>query len=312
MAKIVFNTMSEAKDYLGSDFNEFLNSPYCITEEGIRDELEEFYPTRSGDDEMNETAYEGLSNLDVNDYIDGITNNDLLLDEYENWLSDYNTEDELDVSSDCVSEMAGELTSKTDIEENFDKALNSYVSYCERHYSGLGFGEEDDDITLYLEYNEEDNSVDDWSDLAEVDDKIGEQTNVKYGPILDYDTRDGAFVYIDGDVAYGEAGKTHGQILADYMEEHGNEDMIPEDLKGDDIAGSRPTQSRMRRLVDTNNVAFGHIVDNMAFVEVLETGANEDDVAKACKKQLKVDKVYFLDNGNDIVKRLAEWKVYTK
>ena len=312
MAKIVFNTMSEAKDYLGSDFNEFLNSPYCITEGGIRDELEEIYPTRSGDDEMNETAYEGLSNLDVNDYIDGITNNDLLLDEYENWLSDYNAEDELDVSSDCVSEMAGELTSKTDIEENFDKALNSYVSYCERHYSGLGFGEEDDDITLYLEYNEEDNSVDDWSDLAEVDDKIGEQTNVKYGPILDYDTRDGAFVYIDGDVAYGEAGKTHGQILADYMEEHGNEDMIPEDLKGDDIAGSRPTQSRMRRLVDTNNVAFGHIVDNMAFVEVLETGANEDDVAKACKKQLKVDKVYFLDNGNDIVKRLAEWKVYTK
>lgn len=310
MAKIVFNTMSEAKDYLGSDFNEFLNSPYCITEGGIRDELEEIYPTRSGDDEMNKTAYEGLSNLDVNDYIDDITNNDLLLDEYENWLSDYNTEDELDVSSDCVSEMAGELTSKTDIEENFDKALNSYASYCERNYSG--FGEEDDDITLYLEYNKEDNSVDDWSDLAEVDDKIGEQTNVKDGGILDYDTRDGAFVYIDGDVAYGEAGKTHGQILADYMEELGNEDMIPEDLKGNDIARSRPTQSRMRRLVDTDNVAFGHIVDNMAFVEVLETGANENDVAKACKKQLKVDKVYFLDNDNDIVKRLAKFRCYTK
>lgn len=310
MAKIVFNTISEAKDYLDSDFNEFLNSPYCITEGGIRDELEAFYPTRSGDDEMNETAYEGLSNLDVDDYIDCITNNDLLLDEYENWLSDYNTEDELDVSSDCVSEMAGELTSKTDIEENFDNALNSYMSYCERHYSS--FGEEDDDINIDLEYNEEDNSVDDWSDLAEVDDKIGEQTNVEDGRTLDYDTRDGAFVYIDGDVAYGEEGKTHGQILADYMEEHGNEDMIPEDLKGDDIAGSRPTQSRMRRLVDTDNVAFGHIVDNMAFVEVLETGANEDDVVKACKKQLKVDKVYFLDNDNHIVKRLAKWKVYTK
>lgn len=310
MAKIVFNTISEAKDYLDSDFNEFLNSPYCITEGGIRDELEAFYPTRSGDDEMNETAYEGLSNLDVDDYIDCITNNDLLLDEYENWLSDYNTEDELDVSDDCVSEMAGELTSKTDIEENFDNALNSYMSYCERHYSG--FGEEDDDINIDLEYNEEDNSVDDWSNLAEVDDKIGEQINVKDGRTLDYDTRDGAFVYIDGDVAYGEEGKTHGQILADYMEEHGNEDMIPEDLKGDDIAGSRPTQSRMRRLVDTDNVAFGHIVDNMAFVEVLETGANEDDVAKACKKQLKVDKVYFLDNDNHIVKRLAKWKVYTK
>jgi len=310
MAKIVFNTISEAKDYLDSDFNEFLNSPYCITEGGIRDELEAFYPTRNGDDEMNETAYEGLSNLDVNDYIDDITNNDLLLDEYENWLSDYNTEDELDVSSDCVSEMAGELTSKTDIEENFDKALNSYVSYCERNCSG--FGEEDDDITLDLEYNEEDNSVDDWSDLAEVDDKIGEQTNIEDGRSLDYDNRDGAFVYIDGDVAYGEEGKTHGQILADYMEELGNEDMIPEDLKGDDIARSRPTQSRMRRLVDTDNVAFGHIVDNMAFVEVLETGANEDDVAKACKKQLKVDKVYFLDNYSGVVKRLAKWKVYTK
>ena len=111
---------------------------------------------------------------------------------------------------------------------------------------------------------------------------------------------------------FGEEGKTHGQILADYMEELGNEDMIPEDLKGDDIAGSRPTQSRMRRLVDTDNVAFGHIVDNMAFVEVLETGANEDDVVKACKKQLKVDKVYFLDNDYHIVKRLAKWKVYTE
>ena len=310
MAKIVFNTISEAKDYLDSDFNEFFNSPYCITEGGIRDELEAFYPTRSGDYEINETAYEGLSNLDVNDYIDCITNNDLLLDEYENWLSDYNTEDELNVSDDCVSEMAGELTSKTDIEENFDNALNSYMSYCERHYSG--FGKEDDNINIDLEYNEEDNSVDDWSDLAEVDDKIGEQTNVEDGRTLDCDTRDGAFVYIDGDVAYGEEGKTHGQILADYMEELGNEDMIPEDLKGDDIAGSRPTQSRMRRLVDTDNVAFGHIVDNMAFVEVLETGANEDDVVKACKKQLKVDKVYFLDNDNHIVKRLAKWKVYTK
>ena len=140
-------------------------------------------------------------------------------------------------------------------------------------------------------YNEEDNSVDDWSDLAEVDDKIGEQTNVEFGIRLDYDTRDGAFVYIDGDVAYGEGGEPHALILEKYLEDVGKGDMIPEDL---------------------DDIAFGHIVDNMAFVEVLETGANEDDVAKACKKQLKVDKVYFLDNDYHIVKRLAKWKVYTK
>ena len=65
----------------------------------------------------------------------------------------------------------------------------------------------------------------------------------------------------------------------------------------------------MKRLTETEDVAFGSLLKNIAFIEVFENGADENTVAQACMKELGVKKVYFLDDKN-VLKRLAKWNCY--
>ncbi len=308
--EIVFDNANDLKDYLDSDYKDFINSAYSITEDGIYDTLAELFPTASIDYDLNQAAYEGVKNINSEEYLDGIINSDVLVSEYNSWLDDYDSEDELSITDNCVSEIADDIPSETYFEEEFDRAKDIYMEENERLY---GFGEENQDETLELDYDEKSASVDTWSDLSELDDNIGDTTEVDSTEDLDYDTRDAAFIYIAGDCIKGDSGETHAQILEKYLEDVGKGDRIPKDFEGDgDIVRSRPSQARMERLTGTKDIAFGHIVDNMAFIEVLESGANEDDVAKACVKQLGVDKAYFYDTSNYLVQRLAKFRCYTK
>ena len=308
--EIVFDNANDLKDYLDSNYKDFINSAYSITEDGIYDTLAELFPTDDLDYDMNQTAYEGVKNINSEEYLDGIISSDVLVSEYNSWLDDYNSEDELSITDNCVSEIADDIPSDTDFEEEFDRAQDKYMEDNERLY---GFGEENQDEPEELDYDEKSANVDTWSDLSELDDNIGDTTEVESTENLDYDTRDAAFIYIAGDCIQGGHGETHAQILEKYLEDVGKGDRIPKDFEGDgDIGGSRPSQARMERLTGTKDIAFGHIVDNMAFIEVLESGANEDDVAKACVKQLGVDKAYFYDTNNYLVQRLAKFRCYTK
>jgi len=92
------------------------------------------------------------------------------------------------------------------------------------------------------------------------------------------------------------------------MKKINREEDIPEDYKdGGDIEGSRPSNDRINRLLGTENNAYGNVIDNMALIEVLEN-VSEQEIADACKKQLKVDKVYMVNRNTntDVVKRLAK------
>ena len=126
---------------------------------------------------------------------------------------------------------------------------------------------------------------------------------------LDVGTRDGAFLYIDGQILKGGKNETHAQLLQKYMEEEGKKDEIPEDLVQNNQENSRPSEIRMKRLTETEDVAFGSLLKNIAFIEVFENGADENTVAQACMKELGVKKVYFLDDKN-VLKRLAKWNCY--
>ena len=107
----------------------------------------------------------------------------------------------------------------------------------------------------------------------------------------------------------GGKNETHAQLLQKYMEEEGKKDEIPEDLVQNNQENSRPSEIRMKRLTETEDVAFGSLLKNIAFIEVFENGADENTVAQACMKELGVKKVYFLDDKN-VLKRLAKWNCY--
>ena len=113
----------------------------------------------------------------------------------------------------------------------------------------------------------------------------------------------------DGEIIKGKSGQTHAQILENYMKQIDKEEDIPEDYKedGGNIDGSRPSTYRLKRLVNTENNAYGNVIDNVALIEVLEN-VSEQEVANVCKKQLKVDKVYMVSRNSktDVVKRLAK------
>lgn len=304
MSDVVFNDKEELKEYLGDNYKEFINSPHCLNEDVIYEFLDDCFPLSKTNESENQEAYRQITELTDNEYLDNMISNETLKQEYSEYLEEYDTDDNLGITEDCVADVAGDITSETNFQNNFDNAVDKFMEKHERGY--IGFGYENDGETKQLNEKESKNEVEDYSDLSEFDDEIGEQTAVNSSVELDYDTRDAAFIYIDGDVAEGDIGETHAQILEHYLKDMDREEDIPEDLKDDNVNASRPSQARMKRLLDTDNIAFGHIVDNMAFVEVLENGADENQVAKACKNEMDVDKVYFYDSNNSIVKRLAK------
>lgn len=305
MSDIIFNDKEEIKKYLGNNYKEFVNSACCLDEDYIYEYLNTCFPlSKTNEREENQETYNNIQNFTEDNYLDNLVSDGTLKEEYSEYLADYDTDDDLKITEDCVADVAGDITSETDFQDNFDNAVDTFMEKHERGY--IGFGEENDGSTEGLNKNESENEVEDYSDLGYINDKIGEQTTVDSSERLDYETRDAAFIYIDGDIAEGDIGETHAQILEHYLEDMDREEDIPEDLKEDDVNTSRPSQARMKRLFKTDNIAFGHIVDDMAFVEVLESGADENQVAKACKSKMGVNKVYFYDSENSIVKRLAK------
>ena len=120
--------------------------------------------------------------------------------------------------------------------------------------------------------------------------------------------RDYAFIYIDGEIYYNDSDSSlsHSELLVEYLQEHGEDDNIPEDMLNGEKADSRPTKQRLQRLTGGEDVAFGHVMDNVAYVETLVGSVDAETVSKACKKDLDVEKVYQLDTAQQLVRRLAK------
>ena len=105
-------------------------------------------------------------------------------------------------------------------------------------------------------------------------------------PMLDIVSRDTAFVYLDGTIIMGKPGETHSDIVS--RELHHNYG------PGRPYAHALPAEA----------VAFGHIINDIGFVEVTE-GCSKEEVASQLVSQYNIVKVYSEPDSSDKITRLA-------
>jgi hypothetical protein len=135
-------------------------------------------------------------------------------------------------------------------------------------------------------------------DLINTNDNIGDVTDLK--DEIDLGNRSGNFIIIGDKLITGNSCATHSQLINKYIEKYLHED-IDEDAGAwrvrdlDDFDG----------LSDDKSVVFGHIVDNMAFIETC-IGYTVNEAVNILKNQGNFKKIYDYNHDNDKVTRLAK------
>jgi len=302
-----FNSLNEIKKVYEEEgnlnlFNDFLYSATDVTfnKGNYETFLNQKYPFKRGEDKLNRDNYENLKKCTIDDfarYMSNLDDFDEIIKEYEYFIyGTTNIDDLVQFSKNCLYELIDNVAK--DFYNGFEKVKKTYLDYFERYLGGNKY--------KTIQNNDNDEKINSPIKLNEMKDNIGDTHNINFK--YDYEDRDCAFIYLDGEIIKGKIGQTHAQILENYMKQLDREEDIPEDYKdGGDIECSRPSNDRINRLLGTKNNAYGNIIDNIALIEVLED-VSEQEVANACKKQLKVDKVYIVSRkqNTDVVKRLAK------
>ena len=128
------------------------------------------------------------------------------------------------------------------------------------------------------------------NDLDNNNDSVGDViTAPENMPDIDAFSRDSAFIYLDGEIILGHDDETHGDIISETFK-------TPFGSYRPDIED-----------IPHSQLAFGHIVGRIAFIDICDNCSNED-VAAAIKKNDNIDKVYtipYLDNNSYKLLRLA-------
>lgn len=140
--------------------------------------------------------------------------------------------------------------------------------------------------------------LDSASDSRTIDDAIGDKSVIQ--EIIDLGQRDGNFIIISGEVVTGDSYATHSQLINEYIADYLHKDIDTElnDCRVrnseyfDDIPNDAP-------------LVFGHIVDNMAFVETC-VNCTMDYAVDILKEKCSFDKIYQYDNGQNTIIRLAK------
>ena len=316
--EIVFSNVNEVKKYLGdSEYKKFCLSAFDFSEEAIEEYFTSEYPVydmKSSKKEQNKTTYSEIVNLSPNTYGKYIENTsiDFLSDHYEDVINDFmKTDDTVDILKSNFPDMTETFISdvindKTFI-DRFNKVKEHYVNENDNKPFFNNSDDIDDDGFLMEGIDEEDDGyVDTFQELLDIDDKIGEVTYVENGGNIDWNTREFAFIYIDGNIITGEEQETHSDLLRNYLEEIGETDNIPKDMLNGDKQYSRPSKQRLQRLTNSEDVAFGHVMDSMAFIETLFGNVKAKTVAEACMDELNIEKAYQYDQSQLLVKRLAK------
>lgn len=119
------------------------------------------------------------------------------------------------------------------------------------------------------------------NDLKNLEDKPGDEFNIDFE--INVATRNQAFVYIDGKIAIGS---DHSKLT--------------EELLGDEYDAGR---------IDSYDldvpVAFGHIIDNFAFIEYVQN-IDKQTVAEDIVTNKDIEKVYDYSNTHKMITRLAK------
>jgi hypothetical protein len=145
----------------------------------------------------------------------------------------------------------------------------------------------------------ENDGVENASELADNDDKVGDVIELDGSFDIDRPDRDAPFIYVDGDIIIGcgsGTGSSHTDLVNDYFDTDKNQNIRTRNLKQIDEA-------------DPNlPFASGHIVDNMAFIDQANN-CTKEQVMEALKSEEDFDKIYDYDYSGYKVKRLAKLKI---
>lgn len=137
-------------------------------------------------------------------------------------------------------------------------------------------------------------------DLKDKDDSIGEQTKLPPdSAVIDVDSRDAAFAYINGEILIGEGKKTHGQLINDFFNSTG--DSFYRDDAIDTINNN------------DKNAAFscGHIIDNVAIIDSTENCTQQDVANALLDYDSSICKVYFCPDESTLT-RIAKKIIINK
>ena len=132
-----------------------------------------------------------------------------------------------------------------------DKIINDLMDFV---YDFLDY-REFDIVELLIDMNLIDSKIIEPRKISDLDDSIGDVTILS--DRLDYDTRDLAFVDIDGKVLIGDKGSSHAQVIQNYLDDYEKK------LKN---KWNRPLMEEMDNF-SNKYYAFGHILDNNIFIE---------------------------------------------
>lgn len=127
-------------------------------------------------------------------------------------------------------------------------------------------------------------------ELLNNNDQIGDTEAIDFD--IDYKDRDQAAVLIDGELITGKA-STHAILLNEWCAENGIDPMKS--------TWYRPTKKELKKKLNKNKVAFGHIISNVLFVDTM-INYSPDEIISTCNGQF--NKIYILNF--DDVKRIAE------
>ena len=135
-------------------------------------------------------------------------------------------------------------------------------------------------------------------DLIDTDDNIGDVTDLK--DEIDLGNRDGNFIIIGDKLIIGDSYTTHSQLINEYIEDFLNKD-INVNLNDYRVRNLK----KFDGLSDDEPVVFGHIVNDMAFIETC-IGYTVNDAVNILKNQGSFKKIYDYNHDNDEVTRLAK------
>lgn len=137
-------------------------------------------------------------------------------------------------------------------------------------------------------------------DIASIEDKIGDSFNIR--DIIDIGNRDNCFIYINGDIIIGKSkSDIHQDLVVRYM--------LDKDIQpGDNFNPRMRTVDDLGGAFDASTpIAFGHIYDNIAYIETCENCTIEE-VKNALNGRF--NKIYAydrFDNGG-VIQRVAKQK----
>ena len=134
--------------------------------------------------------------------------------------------------------------------------------------------------------------------LIDTDDNIGDVTDLK--DEIDLGNRDGNFIIIGDQLITGDSYTTHSQLINEYIKKYLHED-IDANLNSCRVRDLEEFDG----LSDDEPVVFGHIVDNMAFIETC-IGYTVNEAVNILKNQGNFKKIYDYNHDNDKVTRLAK------